>query len=71
MERDEPAGEMIHESAEPRKELEENKAVIEIKIELEGFQGRKVSKRIQVGNMGGKETEILRIKYIWKEKLQA
>lgn len=69
MERDEPAGEMKHESAEPRKELEENKAVIEIKIELEGFQGRKVSKRIQVGNMGGEETEILRIKCIWKEKL--
>ena len=34
---DEPAGETKHEPGEPRKELEENKSVLEVKIELEGF----------------------------------
>ena len=67
--RDEPAGETKDEPGEPRKELEENKSVLELRIELEAFWGRKVSKRIQVSNVGGKEIEILRIEYIWKEKL--
>lgn len=35
--RDEPAEEMKHKPAEPRKDLEENKTVLGVKTELEGF----------------------------------